>query len=624
MTHFLRVLNLIVLALTATIQAHVLRVRDTNPNQVVDSSKHYTHLTRTVRPGLDFEIYHPPSTFEVFDEKTTQRLAAFVDFDWNLEEETVSFVQSHLSVGRSEIGFTSGYTSESSMYGYVKQIHDGIPFINAVANVAWKDSTVVSFGSSFVQPNKIAPSKPTLDVNTAISKAEEILQGQFDGFTPSLGYLARPDGSANLVYIIQIRIEDTVDLAHGWFETFVDAHTGEVLSLTDFVAEAIVYNVIPFSKVAPPDGFELVSDPQDLEASPGGWHNGTGAEVMTKGNNVMAFCNGNLTSLSIPSTPRTPRSSASNSTVEFNYRYQPLLGPSISTNIDAGRVNGFYIANSVHDFFYRYGFTEVAFNFQDDNFGKGGQGGDAVRLSVQDSSRGVNNAFFETGPDGQPGSCLMSLWNYANPSRDASLENDILIHELTHGLTNRMIGGGTARCLQTTEARGLGEGWSDAVASWALQSTPEVRDFVMGTWVFDNPAGVRTYPYSTSNKTNPLLYSNLQGTSDRYLIGQVWANTLHNVYASLVSAYGYDKDAKKNPDGIEGNVKFLRLLIDSLALQPCNPTMVEARTAWILADKNRYGGVNSCLLWKTFASKGLGVSATKAVYVDNFNVPEGC
>jgi hypothetical protein len=30
----------------------------------------------------------------------------------------------------------------------------------------------------------------------------------------------------------------------------------------------------------------------------------------------------------------------------------------------------------------------------------------------------------------------------------------------------RMTGGGTGRCLQTTEARGLGEGWSDALASW--------------------------------------------------------------------------------------------------------------------------------------------------------------
>jgi len=44
------------------------------------------------------------------------------------------------------------------------------------------------------------------------------------------------------------------------------------------------------------------------------------------------------------------------------------------------------------------------------------------------------------------------------------MSNDVVIHEFTHGITNRLTGGGTARCLQTTEAGGMGEGWSDAVA----------------------------------------------------------------------------------------------------------------------------------------------------------------
>jgi len=42
--------------------------------------------------------------------------------------------------------------------------------------------------------------------------------------------------------------------------------------------------------------------------------------------------------------------------------------------------------------------------------------------------------------------------------RDGALENDIVVHENTHGMTNRMTGGGTAACLQTIEACGLGEG----------------------------------------------------------------------------------------------------------------------------------------------------------------------
>ena len=78
----------------------------------------------------------------------------------------------------------------------------------------------------------------------------------------------------------------------------------------------------------------------------------------------------------------------------------------------------------------------------------------------------------------------MYIFDRTVPERDGSLENDIVVHENTHGITNRMTGGGTGRyvksgfrpnygayvrtlyrsCLQTLEASGLGEGWSDALA----------------------------------------------------------------------------------------------------------------------------------------------------------------
>jgi len=35
--------------------------------------------------------------------------------------------------------------------------------------------------------------------------------------------------------------------------------------------------------------------------------------------------------------------------------------------------------------------------------------------------------------------------------------------------------------LQTTEAGGMGEGWSDAFAEW-LEQTPEVKDFTLGRY----------------------------------------------------------------------------------------------------------------------------------------------
>ena len=147
----------------------------------------------------------------------------------------------------------------------------------------------------------------------------------------------------------------------------------------------------------------------------------------------------------------------------FDYPADLSTDPTTRQNVDAARVNTFYVVNTVHDIFYRYGFTEQAFNFQNNNFGKGGRGNDRVTISVQDSA-GRNNADMLTLPDGQTGRMRMFLWTLTSPQRDGALENDIVLHEYTHGLTNRMTGGGTASCLQTQEAGGMGEGWSDAMA----------------------------------------------------------------------------------------------------------------------------------------------------------------
>jgi hypothetical protein len=55
-----------------------------------------------------------------------------------------------------------------------------------------------------------------------------------------------------------------------------------------------------------------------------------------------------------------------------------------------------------------YGFTEEAGNFQQYNFGRGGEEGDAVITNAQDGS-GFNNANFMTPPDGQNGWVVLLL-----------------------------------------------------------------------------------------------------------------------------------------------------------------------------------------------------------------------
>ncbi|KAF9261842.1 metallo proteinase 10 [Marasmius fiardii PR-910] len=569
----------------------------------LNTSMYATHRLKKIGVDLHLEIFHPPSNYKTFD--TGDELPESFR-GAGIHDRSVAYVSSQLNIDASKVAFKSGYGNDVGWVGYLKQMHDGVPFVNAVANVAFKDNKVVAFGQSFVDTNDIAPSIPAVDVSTVIPKVEASLGGKRNKIEPAIGYLVLQGGTVALVHVFQVQNEESGT----WYEAYADAHSGELLSVTDFISKA-TYKVVPVWKQDITQGLETLVNPQNNASSPHGWH--SGKTVVTAGNNVVAY-----------------KSNETATTRESKFRstYNPSKAATTANNLDAARTNGFYLINTYHDVLYQYGFTEEAFNFQDDNFEKGGAGNDRVLLSIQDSD-GTDNAYFFTPPDGQSGKCGMFIFTVTRPTRDGAMQNDIVIHEMTHGLTGRMTGGGTARCLQTLEAGGMGEGWSDAVSDWfAHSNSSKVADFVTGQWVLDNSAGVRTYPYSTSNKTNPLRYSSIAERVEvhgkRLVVAVVdfKANILHNVYAALVKAKGWSPNARTNANTNEGNVVFLRLLVDALAIQPCNPTLPTGRDAWIQADKNRYGGAHKCTLWEAFASRGLGVGAKD--YVDSSRVPSGC
>ncbi|KAI0363435.1 hypothetical protein BV20DRAFT_958322 [Pilatotrama ljubarskyi] len=574
------------------------------------NAKFATHRTREISRDFKIETYHPESSYETFGEGIEHPLSKRADA--SIEDAAAAFVQSRVGVASDAVHVRSSFEGEAASHVYLKQKLNGIPLANAVANVALnKDNKVVAFGSSFVKApsKKVASSTPSVSVEDAIASAEELLKGTHDAENfpePTLEYFAKDDGSVVLTHVFQVRNE----AAGTWYEAFVDAHSGDLVSVTDFVSKAS-YLVLPIWKETLTQGFQTLTDPQDTTASPQGWHSdGTTSTTTTAGNNAIAY-----------KGSQSSTTSQSSSGLVFNYPANANASPTTTANVNAARVNAFYIVNSIHDITYKYGFTEAAYNFQNNNFGKGGKGNDRVTVSVQDSA-GTDNADFSTPPDGQSGAMRMFLWDYTSPQRDGALENDIVSHENTHGLTNRLTGGGTGRCLQSTEAGGLGEGWSDAFADWLEKTDSSVPDYVMGQYVINNAAGIRSHPYSTSASVNPLRYSSVKQLNEVHNIGEVWANTLHNVYAALVKARGFSSTARTDPSGTAGNVVYLHLFIDALSLQPCNPTFLTARDAWIQADQNRYGGANKCTLWNAFASRGLGVNA--ANHNDDSTVPSGC
>jgi hypothetical protein len=74
--------------------------------------------------------------------------------------------------------------------------------------------------------------EPTLDLQMAISKAEVELSGEYNGHPTTIEYLAKDDGSVALTHVVQIQNDQGA-----WYEAFVDAHSGDLLSVTDFVTK---------------------------------------------------------------------------------------------------------------------------------------------------------------------------------------------------------------------------------------------------------------------------------------------------------------------------------------------------------------------------------------------------
>jgi len=287
----------------------------------------------------------------------------------------------------------------------------------------------------------------------------------------------------------------------------------------------------------------------------------------------------------------------------------------------------FFWNNIIHVVFYEYGFDEVSGNFQENNFGRGGLGNDAVQANAQDGA-GYNNANFATPPDGSRPRMRMYEWNRSNPRRDGDLDNGIIIHEYGHGISIRLTGGPqNVNCLSGGEAGGMGEGWGDWWAT-ALRQREEYKstdEFPMGD--YDNIVGIRKFPYTTDMNRNPETYNYIAraGYEGVHAKGEVWCGILWECYWAFVEAYGFNPDWYQ-ANAPEGNIKIFRDVVDGLKIQPCRPTFVDARDAIIAAHKKNYGEGDlrgTCLLWRAFAKRGLGTGA-RAGGVQSFDYPANC
>lgn len=173
------------------------------------------------------------------------------------------------------------------------------------------------------------------------------------------------------------------------------------------------YNVFALPVESPNHGpRSLEVGPSDPLASPFGWHdvNGVAGEeyTITRGNNVFATEDHNDNN----GSGFSPDGGAS-----INFDFPLDLNQTTNTFVDVAITNLFYMNNMMHDIWYRYGFDEASGNFQENNYGNGGQGSDNVNADAQDGG-GTNNANFATPNDGSNPRMQMYLWS---PSGTANL-----------------------------------------------------------------------------------------------------------------------------------------------------------------------------------------------------------
>ncbi|MDQ3940348.1 MAG: M36 family metallopeptidase, partial [Actinomycetota bacterium] len=312
--------------------------------------------------------------------------------------------------------------------------------------------------------------------------------------------------------------------------------------------------------------------------------------------------------------------------------------PDFETNdLNAAIVNLFAMHNRIHDWSYRLGFTEPNFNLQQHNFAQGGRPGDPETGNAAagfvtggaPTYTGRDNANQITPPDGVSPITNMYLWQpiagaFYPPCVDGDFDMSVVVHEYTHAISNRMVGGPDSG-LSDRQGGSMGESWSDLNAVEYLLEHNYVpvgneNPFSVGPYVTGNlKRGIRNYGMNHS----PLNYSNVGYDitgAQVHADGEIWSATNFDIRKALIKKYNSRFPASNEAlqlrcaEGLAatqcpGNRRWVQIMFDAWLLMPSEVQMVGARDAYLAADKARFDGDNQKPLWDVFARRGFGVGA---------------
>jgi PKD repeat protein len=360
----------------------------------------------------------------------------------------------------SELVITDAYTSHHSkvQHVYASQSINGIRVLNSHITAAFDASGDVRGVNACTYSNiasKAPSATPGLGLSMIVTSTLHNYAPQIQAFVNELEsgtyqidfsgpnyshtskaklvYWVSPEEEVHLAYVFDL------DMPSGkhWWQFVVDANSGNELKRFDWqvtcatehlhttscvsmaeaeessssVEDGSGYNVFSFPTESPSHGDRvIVAEPAFSAASPFGWHDVDGIPgadfTITRGNNVYAY--EDINDVNEPGF--SPDGGA-----ELDFDFPLELNAVPATYTPAATTNLFYANNRIHDILYVYGFDEESGNFQQNNYGNGGEGQDWVRAEAQDGG-GTNNANMATPPDGNRPRMQMYLWTAGGAS----------------------------------------------------------------------------------------------------------------------------------------------------------------------------------------------------------------
>jgi extracellular elastinolytic metalloproteinase len=333
---------------------------------------------------------------------------------------------------------------------------------------------------------------------------------------------------------------------------------------------------------------------------------------------------------------------------------QTTFTPGTGNDISAAVTNLFVMHNRMHDWAYYLGFDEENWNSQESNFGNTSPSrendatiGDAQAGAVSGgwpSYLGRDNANMIPLPDGVRPITNMYLWQplagaFYSPCVDGDYDMAVIGHEYGHLIENRMIGKGGLRAGHHAGAMGESNGDLNGVEilnEYGFVPVSGENRFAVGAYATGNKrTAIRNYgmnfpsqgAFPTPGVTpeiDPLNFSNIGYDITHAQVhadGEIWSATNYDIRQALVTKYnaGFPEsdvalqrdcaDGINPPSQCPGNRRWAQLMYDAYLLMPVAPSMLDARDAYLAADRMRFGGANQLELWGAFAKRGFGEGA---------------